>query len=51
VPWNKIHGLGNILRHEYRDIDSDILWSIITKHLSDLDKAADALLAGLPSEL
>ncbi|MEA2883143.1 MAG: hypothetical protein QOH32_2399 [Bradyrhizobium sp.] len=21
VPWKKIHSLGNILRHEYRDID------------------------------
>lgn len=47
VPWNKIHGLGNILRHQYRDIDSDILWSIISKHLNDLDTAAEALVAGL----
>jgi uncharacterized protein with HEPN domain len=21
VPWSKIHGLGNLLRHEYRRID------------------------------
>jgi len=29
VPWKRIHGLGNMLRHEYRRIDSDIcgrLW-------------------------
>jgi uncharacterized protein with HEPN domain len=21
VPWSKIHGLGNLLRHEYRHVD------------------------------
>jgi len=30
VPCHKIHGLGNLLRHEYRRIDPDILWSIVT---------------------
>ena len=24
VPWHKIHGLGNLLRHEYRRIDPEI---------------------------
>jgi uncharacterized protein with HEPN domain len=48
VPWQKIHGLGNMLRHEYRRIDSDILWSVVTDHLDDLDKAAAALLEQLP---
>jgi uncharacterized protein with HEPN domain len=44
VPWRKINGLGNMLRHEYRRIDPDILWSVITDHLDDLDRAAVALL-------
>jgi uncharacterized protein with HEPN domain len=44
VPWEKIHGLGNILRHEYRRIDPEILWSLITTRLADLDKAAENLL-------
>lgn len=44
VPWHKIHGLGNLLRHEYRRIDPAILWSIVTEHLDDLDDAADAFL-------
>ena len=48
VPWKDIHGLGNVLRHEYRRIDSDILWSIVTEDLDDLDKAAEILLAGQP---
>jgi uncharacterized protein with HEPN domain len=44
VPWQKIHGLGNLLRHEYRRIDPAILWSIIKDHLDALDKAAADLL-------
>lgn len=47
VPWQKIHGLGNLLRHEYRRIDADILWSIVTEHLDELDHAAAALLHDL----
>lgn len=47
VPWHKIHGLGNLLRHEYRRIDPIILWSVIADYLDALDKAAAALLAGL----
>jgi uncharacterized protein with HEPN domain len=46
VPWKDIHGLGNMLRHEYRRIDSDILWSIVTEDLDDLDRVAEILLAG-----
>jgi uncharacterized protein with HEPN domain len=47
VPWQKIHGLGNLLRHEYRRIDPEVLWSIVTEHLDALDRAAGALLEKL----
>lgn len=47
VAWHKIHGLGNLLRHEYRRIDADVLWSVVTEHLDALDDAAAGLLAGL----
>jgi uncharacterized protein with HEPN domain len=39
VPWSKIHGLGNLLRHEYRRIEPVILWSVIRDHLETLDRA------------
>jgi uncharacterized protein with HEPN domain len=48
VPWKKIHGLGNLLRHEYRRIDSEILWSVVTENLDDLDQAIAALLESTP---
>lgn len=47
VPWQKIHGLGNLLRHEYRRIEPAILWSIVTGHLDELDEAAEAFLKRL----
>jgi uncharacterized protein with HEPN domain len=48
VPWKNIHDLGNMLRHEYRRIDPAIVWSVVTKHLDDLDKAVAALLEDEP---
>jgi uncharacterized protein with HEPN domain len=50
VAWPKIHGLGNMLRHEYRRIDAEVLWSVVTEHLDALDDAAAALLEGLPDQ-
>lgn len=47
VPWQKIHGLGNLLRHEYRRIDAAVLWSIITEHLGELDEAAETFMKRL----
>jgi uncharacterized protein with HEPN domain len=44
VAWQKIHGLGNLLRHEYRRIDAEVLWSVVTDHLDVLDNVAASLL-------
>jgi len=49
VPWQKIHALGNLLRHEYRHIDPEVLWSIVTGPLVDLDQAVAALLETFPA--
>jgi uncharacterized protein with HEPN domain len=48
VPWRKIHGLGNLLRHEYRRIDPDILWSVITDYVGPLDAVVAAMLKDTP---
>jgi len=26
IPWLAIRGLGNVLRHEYGDVDATIIW-------------------------
>jgi hypothetical protein len=38
---------GNLLRHEYRHVDPEVLWSIVTGQLEELDNAAAALLENL----
>lgn len=41
VPWRKIIGLRNIISHEYANIDYDIIWVVIEKHLSPLKEAVE----------
>lgn len=41
VPWRKIIGLRNIISHEYANIDYDIIWIVIEKHLSPLKDAVE----------
>lgn len=36
APWSAIIGIGNILRHEYQEIDDRRLWDIVTVHLPQL---------------
>jgi uncharacterized protein with HEPN domain len=39
VPWSRIAGIGNILRHEYRSVSPDIVWRVTRENLSDLKAA------------
>ncbi len=36
VPWKKIIGLRNIISHEYANVDYEIIWIVIDRHLSTL---------------
>ncbi len=36
VPWDKIERTRHILVHDYFDVDWDILWDILQKHLPSL---------------
>ncbi len=37
VPWQRIRAIGNVLRHEYDRIDTDIIWDTATVHLQNLE--------------
>jgi uncharacterized protein with HEPN domain len=46
VPWFEIRALGNILRHEYDEIDAEIIWDTVSG--SDLADLQAALLRAFP---
>src|SRR2546421_12823956 len=37
IPWPKVAGIGNVLRHEYERIAPDILWKLIHADPPDLE--------------
>ncbi len=42
IPWRDIIGTRNRLIHDYLEIDKDLIWQIIVKHLPELkQKIAD----------
>ena len=47
IPWPKVAGIGNILRHEYERIAPDILWKLIQDDLTPLDDVCREELAVL----
>lgn len=47
IPWMKIRGIGNILRHDYERIDPDIVHDIVLYELGALGEACREALASL----
>ena len=48
IPWRKICGLGDILRHNYDNVSLETIWQIVTGGLDDLERACRDALAKLP---
>jgi uncharacterized protein with HEPN domain len=38
IPWRKVAGIGNVLRHEYERTAPEILWSLAHQDLATLEK-------------
>lgn len=47
VPWRQVAGVGNILRHAYRDTDPKVLWDIVTNDLGPLQRTALTMIDAL----
>jgi uncharacterized protein with HEPN domain len=45
IPWSKVAGIGNVLRHNYEDISAPILWKLAQEDLPPLEKICRAELA------
>jgi uncharacterized protein with HEPN domain len=51
VPWRKVAGIGNVLRHEYRDVAHDVLWHVVQDDLTTLERICrDELAAEIARE-
>jgi uncharacterized protein with HEPN domain len=48
IPWRKIAGIGNVLRHDYDDIDTGVVWQAATVEVIPLRAAVAAMLAEIP---
>ena len=40
IPWRRIAGVGNVLRHEYDRVAADVLWALVRDDLPSLDGSA-----------
>jgi uncharacterized protein with HEPN domain len=38
IPWRKVAGIGNVLRHDYERIAPDVLWKLAQDDLPLLEK-------------
>jgi uncharacterized protein with HEPN domain len=38
IPWKKVAGIGNVLRHDYGNVAPAILWALVRKDLPALEK-------------
>ena len=45
IPWPKVAGIGNVLRHEYEDVAHDVLWHVVRDNLPPLEKVCREELA------
>jgi uncharacterized protein with HEPN domain len=45
IPWQKVAGIGNVLRHDYESIAAPVLWKLVRADLPTLEKACRSELA------
>ena len=45
IPWPKVAGIGNVLRHEYEHVAYDVLWHVVRDDLPPLERVCRAELA------
>ena len=38
IPWPKVAGIGNIIRHDYERVAHDVLWNVVNNDLPLLER-------------
>jgi uncharacterized protein with HEPN domain len=46
-PWSDIRGIGNIVRHQYDEIDPEVIWSVMQRDLGALKADAQQALVAM----
>jgi len=50
IPWRKVAGIGNILRHGYEQTAPDVLWHVAQEDLGPLDRVCRDELTALGAQ-
>jgi uncharacterized protein with HEPN domain len=45
IPWSKVAGIGNVLRHDYEHVAYDVLWRVVNDDLPTLERVCREELA------
>ena len=45
IPWPKVAGIGNVLRHDYESVSAPIMWKLVREDLFLLDQVCRGELA------
>ena len=45
IPWNKVAGIGNVLRHDYGSIAAPVMWALVRENLPPLERVCREELA------
>jgi uncharacterized protein with HEPN domain len=45
IPWAKVAGIGNVLRHEYEAISAPVMWKLVQDDLTPLERVCREELA------
>jgi uncharacterized protein with HEPN domain len=43
IPWRKVRGIGNVLRHDYEGLSDRIIWNVVIDELPRLKTAIQAI--------
>ena len=42
IPWSKVAGIGNVLRHDYESVAAPVMWALARNDLDALERACRA---------